>query len=86
MSEVQVYCSNFCIYCTMAFQLLDRKGVEYQKIIVDRDPALRAEMEQRSRRTSVPQIFIGDAHIGGCDDMMALDREGRLDPLLGIQP
>lgn len=85
MSQVQIYCSNFCIYCTMAIQLLERKDVEYQKIIVDRDPALRAEMEQRSQRSSVPQIFIGARHIGGCDDMMALDRDGQLDPLLGIQ-
>lgn len=82
MATVEVYCSNFCIYCAMALQLLDRKGVEYHKILVDREPGLRAEMERRSQRTSVPQIFIDDRHIGGCDDLLALDRGGRLDPLL----
>lgn len=66
----------------MALQLLDRKGAEYRKISVDRNPELRAEMEQRSRRMTVPQIFIDERHIGGCDDLMALDRSGELDPLL----
>lgn len=80
---IEIYCSNFCIYCTMALQLLDRKGVAYRKILVDRDPGLRSEMERRSQRSTVPQIFIDDRHIGGCDDLMALDRGGRLDPLLG---
>lgn len=84
MPSIEIYCSNFCIYCTMALQLLERKGVAYEKIQVDRDPGRRAEMEQRSQRTSVPQIFIDDRHIGGCDDLMALDRGGQLDPLLGI--
>ena len=74
---------NIEIYCTMALQLLDRKGVAYRKILVDRDPDLRSEMEQRSQRSTVPQIFIDDRHIGGCDDLMALDRGGQLDPLLG---
>lgn len=83
MARIEIYCSNFCIYCTMAVQLLDRKGLDYDKRLVDRDPELRAEMEQRSQRTSVPQIFIGDRHIGGCDDLMALDRGGQLDALLG---
>lgn len=83
MPNIEIYCSNFCIYCTMALQLLDRKGVAYRKILVDRDPDLRSEMEQRSQRSTVPQIFIDDRHIGGCDDLMALDRGGQLDPLLG---
>lgn len=82
MAKVEIYCSNFCIYCTMALQLLDRKGVAYHKIQVDRDDDLRTEMEQRSQRSTVPQIFIDDRHIGGCDDLMALDRAGQLDPLL----
>ena len=82
MARVEIYCSNFCIYCTMALQLLDRKGVSYEKIQVDGKPDLRAEMEQRSQRATVPQIFINDRHIGGCDDLMALDRGGQLDPLL----
>ena len=84
MAQIEIYCSDFCVYCTMALQLLDRKGVEYKKISVDRNPELRAEMEQRSQRTSVPQIFIDDRHIGGCDDMTALDRAGGLDPLLQL--
>ncbi len=84
MAQIEIYCSDFCIYCTMALQLLDRKGVEYRKLNVDRSPELRAEMEQRSQRTSVPQIFIDGRHIGGCDDMTALDRAGQLDPLLQI--
>lgn len=82
MAKVEIYCSNFCIYCTMALQLLDRKGVAYHKIQVDRDDSLRTEMEQRSQRSTVPQIFIDDRHIGGCDDLMALDRAGQLEPLL----
>ena len=82
MAYIEVYCSDFCVYCTMALQLLDRKGVEYRKISVDRNPELRAEMEQRSQRMTVPQIFIDERHIGGCDDLMALDRSGELDPLL----
>ena len=82
MADIEIYCSDFCVYCTMALQLLDRKGVEYRKIGVDRNPELRAEMERRSQRMTVPQIFIDDRHIGGCDDLMALDRSGQLDPLL----
>ena len=82
MAKIEIYCSNFCIYCTMALQLLDRKGVAYNKILVDRDPRLRAEMEQRSQRDTVPQIFIDGHHIGGCDDITALERSGRLDPIL----
>lgn len=82
MPRIEIYCSNFCIYCTMALQLLDRKGVAYDKLLVDRDPQLRAEMEQRSQRATVPQIFIDGRHIGGCDDITALDRSGQLDPLL----
>lgn len=82
MAKIEIYCSNFCIYCTMALQLLDRKGVVYHKIQVDRNDGLRTEMEQRSQRSTVPQIFIDDRHIGGCDELMALDRAGQLDPLL----
>ena len=84
MPQVVIYCSNFCIYCTMALQLLDRKGVNYKKLDIDGDSALRTEMQERSRRHTVPQIFIGDHHVGGCDDMMALERAGELDALLGL--
>lgn len=85
MPEVEIYCSNYCIYCTLALQILDRKGVSYRKILVDGKPDLRAEMERRSRRHTVPQIFIGAYHVGGCDDMMALERSGELDAMLGLE-
>ena len=84
MPQVEIYCSNFCIYCTMALQLLDRKGVNYKKLDIDGNNELRSEMQERSRRHTVPQIFIGDHHVGGCDDMMALERAGELDALLGL--
>jgi len=65
--------------------LLQQKGVEFIELRVDKDPELRREMEQRSQATSVPQIFIDDFHVGGCDDLYALDRQGRLDALLGLE-
>jgi glutaredoxin 3 len=82
MPDVLVYLTPFCPYCIRARALLDRKGVPYRTIDVGGDPALWAEMEKRSRRSTVPQIFIDDFHVGGYDDMAALDGEGRLDPLL----
>lgn len=78
-----MYCTAFCPYCVRARMLLERKGVAFTEIRVDLEPHRRSEMEARSGgRTSVPQIFIGDFHVGGCDDMFALEGEGRLDPLL----
>lgn len=77
-----MYSTGFCPYCVRARMLLDRKGVNYTDIRVDLEPHLRAEMVQRSGRTSVPQIFINDFHVGGCDDMYALENQGKLDPLL----
>ncbi len=65
--------------------LLNQKGVEFDELRVDTDPALRREMETRAHATSVPQIFIGEHHVGGCDDLFALDRNGELDPLLGLR-
>ena len=82
MPTVVMYSTGFCPYCVRARMLLDRKSVIYTDIRVDLEPALRAEMIQRSGRTSVPQIFIDDFHVGGCDDMYALEQQGRLDPLL----
>jgi glutaredoxin 3 len=82
MPNVVIYSSNFCPYCYRALKLLDGKGVEYQLLDVDFNPPLRREMEQRSQRRTVPQIFIGEQHIGGYDDLAALDRAGQLDPLL----
>jgi glutaredoxin 3 len=81
-AHVVVYATRFCGYCSRARQLLDRKGVRYEEIPVDREPARRDEMVRRSGRRSVPQIFIGDRHVGGCDDLYALEREGKLDELL----
>ena len=82
MPTVVMYSTGFCPYCVRARMLLDRKSVIYTDIRVDLEPALRAEMIQRSGRTSVPQIFIDDFHVGGCDDMHALEQQGLLDPLL----
>lgn len=81
---VVIYTSGFCPYCMWARRMLSDKGVTFEEIRVDREPSQRAVMEQRSGRTSVPQIFIGEFHVGGYDDMAALDRAGRLDPMLGL--
>ncbi|HEY9052509.1 MAG TPA: glutaredoxin 3, partial [Gammaproteobacteria bacterium] len=80
--DITVYYSPFCPYCTWAKQLLDGKGVEYSMINVNDDEMIRQEMEDRSGRNTVPQIFIGEVHVGGFDDLSALDRQGGLDPLL----
>ena len=82
MAEVVVYASQFCPYCRWARALLDGKGVDYTLIDVDRNPGERRTMEQRSGRHTVPQIFVGETHVGGFDDLSALDRDGGLDPLL----
>ena len=82
MAQVTIYTKPYCPYCVRAVSLLDKKGVAYTEIEAAFDPEKRQEMMQRSGRATFPQIFIGDRHIGGCDDMMALEREGRLDPLL----
>jgi glutaredoxin 3 len=79
---VVIYLSSWCPYCHQARELLQSKQVEVQEINVDSEPALRAEMMRRSGRRTVPQIFIGERHIGGCDDLVALDAAGGLDPLL----
>lgn len=82
MSEVIVYSSDYCPYCVRAKQLLVNKGVAFKEIKVDGKPQIRAAMSQKAGRTSVPQIWIGDRHIGGCDDLYALERAGKLDALL----
>jgi len=81
-NNVTVYTTPFCPYCIRALMLLDRKKVAYEKIAINKDKRLRVEMEQRSGRTSVPQIFIGKTHVGGYDDLAALNRKGQLDVLL----
>ena len=81
--RVEIYTKAFCGYCWRAKMLLESKGVAYQEISVDFGGAEKATMVQRaSGQTTVPQIFIGDAHVGGCDDLYALDDAGGLDPLL----
>ncbi|MCP8467373.1 glutaredoxin 3 [Pseudomonas sp. ZM23] len=82
MSSVLIYTSAWCPYCIRAKALLDRKGVAYEEISVDGKPGIRAEMIDKAGRTSVPQIWIGDTHVGGCDDLYALERAGKLDTLL----
>jgi len=82
MAQVTIYTKPYCPYCVRAVSLLEKKGVAFTEIEAAFDPEKRQEMMQRSGRATFPQIFIGDRHIGGCDDMMELEREGRLDPLL----
>jgi len=82
MKPVIVYSSDYCPYCMRAKYLLESKGVAVQEIKVDGKPQLRAEMSQKAGRTSVPQIWIGSTHVGGCDDLYALERAGKLDALL----
>ena len=82
MAKVLMYLTASCPYCQSADRLLQEKGVPVEKIRVDLEPARRAEMMQKSGRRTVPQIWIGERHVGGCDDLYALDREGGLDPLL----
>jgi glutaredoxin 3 len=83
MQPVTIYTRPFCSYCARALNLLQKKGVPLTEIEAGFDPALRQEMIARSGgRTTFPQIFIGETHIGGCDEMMALDRDGELDRLL----
>jgi len=82
-STIRIYSSNWCPFCVQAKRLLDTKGVNYQELIVDGNPALRTQMMQESGRTSVPQIWINEVHIGGCDELYGLERSAQLDSLLG---
>lgn len=83
MAEVVIYTKAYCPYCVRAKSLLDQKQVAYQEVKIDEQPERRAEMiEKANGRSTVPQIFIGTTHIGGCDDMFALNAADKLDPLL----
>jgi len=82
--EVVVYTAAFCGFCSGAKSLLDKKGVDYLEIRVDKEAGKREEMEQRAGRDSVPQIFIGEQHVGGFDDLVELDMDDELDPMLGL--
>jgi len=82
MTDVVLYTTGWCPYCIRARRLLDGKGVAYTNIDVGENPALRAEMRARAGRNTVPQIWIGDTHVGGSDELYALERAGRLDAML----
>ena len=80
--KIVMYAADWCGYCARARRLFDSKGVAYEEIDVDSVPGAQAQMRARTGRTSIPQIFINDEHIGGSDELQALDAAGRLDPLL----
>ena len=80
--EITLYSTAICPYCVMAKNFLKSKGLGWTEVRIDTDPAAREAMVAKTRRTSVPQIFIGQTHVGGYDDLMALHRAGKLEPLL----
>lgn len=83
MANITMYCTAVCPYCVRAEMLLKQRGVtQIDKIRIDTDPEQRAQMMERTGRRTVPQIYIGDLHVGGYDDLAALDRAGKLEPLL----
>jgi glutaredoxin 3 len=82
MPKVTMYATGWCPFCHRAEALLRSKGVDIEKILIDEEPARRKEMTDRTGRTTVPQIYIGETHVGGCDDLFALDRAGKLAGLL----
>lgn len=84
MPKVVMYTTAICPYCVRAKFLLEHKGVSYQEIRIDTDHAVMREMVKRSHRNTVPQIFIDDFHVGGYDDLAALEMSGRLNPLLDL--
>jgi glutaredoxin 3 len=83
MPPIVIYTRPFCGFCSQAVALLKEKGLEFTEIEAGFDPDKRKEMTQRSGRSTFPQIFVGDTHIGGCDDLLALDHAGKLDAMLG---
>ena len=85
-NPITIYSTAICPYCVAAKNFLRSKGLSWTEVRIDIDPAERERMMARARRTSVPQIFVGDVHVGGYDDMMALHREGKLEPLLEGKP
>jgi len=81
-NSVLMYTTRFCPYCVRAKSLLDHKQVAFEEIAVDSDPDKRREMMAKAGRHTVPQIWVGDTHVGGCDELFMLEREGKLDALL----
>ena len=84
MPKIQIYTTNICPYCLMAKRLLDKKGLHYTEINVDTNPELREEMMLKTNRRTVPQIYIGDYHVGGFDELYALEQQKKLDDLLTV--
>ena len=84
MPEILIYTTTICPYCVMAKRLLDKKGAAYTEINVDTQSGLREEMMRKTKRRTVPQIYIGDLHVGGFDDLYALEQQKKLDTLLRI--
>ena len=84
MPEILIYTTNICPYCVMAKRLFDKKGVSYTEINVEARSGLREEMMRKTNRRTVPQIYIGDLHVGGFDDLYALEQQKKLDTLLGF--
>lgn len=82
MKPVRMYTTRICPFCVMAKRLLQSKGVNYEEIRVDESPTVREEMTRVTGRRTVPQIFVGETHVGGFDDLSALEHAGKLDPLL----
>ncbi|MDD1637398.1 MAG: glutaredoxin 3 [Methylococcaceae bacterium] len=84
MPEILIYTTNICPYCVMAKRLLDKKGASYTEINVDTQTGLREEMMRKTKRRTVPQIYIGDLHVGGFDDLYTLEQQKKLDTLLEL--
>ena len=84
MPEILIYTTNICPYCVMAKRLLDKKGAAYTEINVGTQTGLREEMMRKTKRRTVPQIYIGDLHVGGFDELYALEQQNKLDTLLGL--
>lgn len=82
MSKIRIYTTSTCPYCNRAKALLQKKNLDYEEISVEGAPETRAELAERTGRTSVPQIFFGDRHIGGCDDLYELHYDGKLEDIL----
>ena len=82
MAKVIMYCSDWCPFCIRAKTLLQKKGIAFEEIRVDGKPDVRAQMAKKAGRTSVPQIWIDELHVGGCDELFALERAGKLDALV----
>ena len=85
MSNITIYTTMLCPYCVMAKRLLKQKGVSFDEINIGMSSSKRIEMQERAGgRHTVPQIFIGEQHVGGCDELYALERDGKLDPMLAV--